>query len=85
MKIDFSTLGYIRIDLSDESSEVCNFLLDQIQDRAVDEFGDEIEIDANYDHKFLEVSIPILDLIYRIIEEKNDDIRYETSRIHTLR
>ncbi len=77
MKVTFSDQGFLRVDLSDEPQEVSNYLLDQLPDRVSELMEHEHSIETDHEKQFVEVSIPILDLIYRIVEEKEHDIEYE--------
>lgn len=77
MKVTFSDFGYIRVNMEDEREEVMNYLFDQIYDRLDELLEHDHEIETNHEEKYIEVSIPILDLIYRIIEEKEYDIEWE--------
>lgn len=77
MKVTFSDQGFLRLDLSDESPEISNYLFDQLPDRVNELVEHEHSIETDYDKQFVEVSIPILGLMYRIVEEKEHDIEYE--------
>lgn len=68
---------YLRVDVSDEKLEVRNYLFDQFVDRWDGYYDDNLEIDVNHEEAFIEIALPVLDLIHIIIEEKEQDLDYE--------
>jgi len=81
MKIETRNDMDLLVDLSDQPEEVTNYLFDQLEDRINDlditELIAETEIDTDYENQKLEITSPLLNLIHKIIEEKQHDIDWE--------
>lgn len=70
----------ISCDLSDLPKEVTDYLFDQLEDRIEHDMIDmviQMEINSDYQNQKLEITSPVLNLIWKIIEEKQHDMKYE--------
>ena len=64
----------IECDLSEHPKEVSDYVLDQFVDRVE---GVETEVNRDYDKQKVTFTSPTIDLIQRIIEEKEADMNFE--------
>ncbi len=72
----------VEIDLSEYPQEVVDYVGDQMEDRVTDsqaimDMVAEAENEIDYKSKKIKFASPIINLIMKIIEEKQADMEYE--------
>ena len=78
MKTKMNSWIEAECDLSEYPKEVTDYVLDQISDRLeTTDLFTEMEIEVNHDKQTVKFTSPIVELIQRIIEEKEADMTYE--------
>jgi hypothetical protein len=81
MKIRVDNLWRLHIDLSQFDREESNYAFDQFLDRYFDTPpDDDIEVEFDYENQKMITTIPILEILQKAIEEKENDIEWERKR-----
>ena len=75
-KVELVSDFHANIDLSIYAQEVRDYVCDQLYDRLEDLRDHELEVTDEKDGT-ITVSLPIIDLIYKIVDEKVGDMEWE--------